>query len=570
MSTYDLTSSTFDIDNVQSGDVINVPYSGKAQSVTLPQGTYTFKCWGAQGGYRSSDTYGGKGGYSVGTLTLASPTKIFAYVGGAGNTGKTNGGFNGGGKRATYNGGGGASDIRIGVDSLYSRVIVAGGGGSDGNASRGGGAGGGITAQDTTASNYGTGGYGATQTGSSGGSGYITSTQSASSTAGGFGFGGSGLNQNSGYGGAGGGGWYGGAGTTPDGSGDDDKGGGGGSGYVYTSSTASNYPSGCKLTSVYYLSNASTTVGTSSFAGPTGTNETGHSGNGYISIVCTTVINKRSVTVTTGANGNLAFKTSEDYYFIESERVFKIENGESASVKLMPDYRYNPVLTINGTAVAISNNSYTISSVTADMTVAASFIFAGYDVKSSAGTGGTISPAGTTVVESGGSLTFTITPDEGYSIKDILVNNIRVGSTSPYTLSNVTSDTTVNVIFKRTCKVTTTVIDGDDVGYISGEATVTEGDTYEYTLASKDGVSYKATVKTDKVESDISINVSFGKPAYSGSKVVTSMGRFKRAYVGDILAAYYPHANTWNDISSITWSKAKQYTWNEIRKELID
>lgn len=63
------------------------------------------------------------------------------------------------------------------------------------------------------------------------------------------------------------------------------NGGGGGSGYVYTSSTASSYPSGCKLTSSYYLTNASTTAGSSSFPSTAGGTETGHSGNGYARIV---------------------------------------------------------------------------------------------------------------------------------------------------------------------------------------------------------------------------------------------------------------------------------------------
>lgn len=263
MATYSSLNS-LDTSKLAAGDVINVAYTGAAQSATLPAGKYTLTCLGAQGGYRSSSAYGGLGGKAVGTLTLTNATKIYAYVGGSGNTGKTNGGFNGGGKRATYNGGGGATDIRIGTDSLYARVIVAGGGGSDGATSKGGGTGGGTTGGNTTATSYGTGGYGATQTGNSGGTAYVTTTQSESSTAGGFGFGGSGLNRNGGYGGAGGGGWYGGAGTTPDSSGDDDKGGGGGSGYVYTSSTASSYPTGCLLNSSFYLSDTSMSNGVQS------------------------------------------------------------------------------------------------------------------------------------------------------------------------------------------------------------------------------------------------------------------------------------------------------------------
>ena len=82
--------------------------------------------------------------------------------------------------------------------------------------------------------------------------------------------------------GGGGGGWYGGGAP---GSNDHGGSGGGGSGYVYTSSTASNYPSGCLLNSSYYLTNAQTIAGNQSFPSPTSSsNETGHSGNGYARI----------------------------------------------------------------------------------------------------------------------------------------------------------------------------------------------------------------------------------------------------------------------------------------------
>ena len=63
---------------------------------------------------------------------------------------------------------------------------------------------------------------------------------------------------------------------------------GGGSGYVYTSSTASNYPSGCLLNSSYYLTSALTSAGDSTFKNPSGVNEIGHTGDGYVRITPTT------------------------------------------------------------------------------------------------------------------------------------------------------------------------------------------------------------------------------------------------------------------------------------------
>lgn len=270
--------------------VMNLSYTGTSQNVVLPAGTYKFECWGAQGGYRSSSTYGGKGGYSVGTITLTQTTNLFVYVGGSGNsaTAYTNniyaGGFNGGGYRYGYKGGGGATDIRIGKDDLYARIIVAGGGGSDGASNKTGMYGGGLEGGTTTES-CGSGGYGGTQTGNT----WLTTTRTTSATStsncyAGFGFGGNGCYSSSGYAGAGGGGWYGGSGSYPDGSGDDDRGGGGGSGYVYTAKTAANYPSGNYVNSSYYLTDASTVAGNQSFTAPDGSTETGHSGDGFCRI----------------------------------------------------------------------------------------------------------------------------------------------------------------------------------------------------------------------------------------------------------------------------------------------
>ena len=270
--------------SLKTGDILNYAYTGAVQSVTLPKGVYKLEVWGAQGGYRSSSTYGGKGGYSVGTITLINKTNIFIYVGGAGNIGGTSGGFNGGGARHTYNGGGGASDIRINQDSLYARVIVAGGGGSDGATNKKGMYGGG-TAGGSTSERYGTGGYGGTQTGVSSSSwqttAHSTSTTTQAGAYAGFGFGGNGIYISNGYGGAGGGGWYGGSGSCPDSSGDDDRGGGGGSGFVWT---GSNAPSGYLLGSEYYLTDASTIAGNASMPSTSGGTETGHTGNGYARI----------------------------------------------------------------------------------------------------------------------------------------------------------------------------------------------------------------------------------------------------------------------------------------------
>lgn len=109
----------------------------------------------------------------------------------------------------------------------------------------------------------------------------------------------------SGYGGAGGGGWYGGSGTVPDGSGDDDRGGGGGSGFVWTSSTASSVPSGYSVSSSYYLTDATTYAGNTSFTSTSGSTETGHSGDGYARITLVSGTKKTEITETANRWNNI-------------------------------------------------------------------------------------------------------------------------------------------------------------------------------------------------------------------------------------------------------------------------
>lgn len=245
-----------------SGERLICDCIGYGTKFKLYAGRYKIRCSGGQGAHRTKYSYARKGGYSEGTLTLPDQIDAYAYVGGSGMLAASDKNaafvqathptlcFNGGGKPSGYGSlatsgeaAGGGTDLRIGTDSLYARVIVAGGAGGCGRFDCYGGAGGGLEGNyynyDTYGSNPGPG--------------------KQSSGGGGFGYGGNGVSQSGGYGGAGGGGWYGGGATTPDGSGDDDKGGCGGSGYVLT---ADSYkPDGYLLDETYYLEDTSLVTG---------------------------------------------------------------------------------------------------------------------------------------------------------------------------------------------------------------------------------------------------------------------------------------------------------------------
>jgi prepilin-type N-terminal cleavage/methylation domain-containing protein len=128
---------------------VSFAYTGSAQTYVIPEsGYYKLQVWGASAGDNTNfDTLGGKGSYAEGEKYFDAGATIYIQVGGRGtdvgvadNTGDflTNGGYNGGGDGAGAGpSGGGATDIRMlagswdDTASLNSRVIVAGGGGGN-------------------------------------------------------------------------------------------------------------------------------------------------------------------------------------------------------------------------------------------------------------------------------------------------------------------------------------------------------------------------------------------------------------------------------------------------------
>ena len=306
----------------------NIPYFGGIVSYTTPYaGKYEFECWGANGGngfstyywdastssYREATAaeksngscicYGGKGGYTYGTLSsIAKNISFFIGVGGGGTNTSTahletngptvnaykviSGGYNGGGDGAEWNnaniyvhngaGGGGATHIATATGLLRNltkaqTLMVAGGGGG----------GGGHEAADNGGIAGGTSGYSGTKRNSTGGGEIATggsqtaggawangSDQTGGAERGSYGKGGSHINSAPGGGGGGGAGYYGGAGAYW-------HAGGGGSSYI-------NGHSGCtQQNSTYVFTSTSMIIGSnvaSQRPNPSGNN------NGYASI----------------------------------------------------------------------------------------------------------------------------------------------------------------------------------------------------------------------------------------------------------------------------------------------
>jgi hypothetical protein len=187
-------------------------YSGKEETWTVPTGIekINFLVVGAAGRNGGSQpNSAGLGAYVTGSLYVVEGTQLFINIGGSG----ANGGCNGGGS-GNCDVGGGASDIRMGGNTLYNRIIVAGGGGAS-TWSCGNAPGGNAGLNGAPGQGCGWPGGGATQfaggaAGTPGGSRCCTNFGAIFyCPAGSFGYGGQ-SNLTGGYNGCGGGGYFGG------------------------------------------------------------------------------------------------------------------------------------------------------------------------------------------------------------------------------------------------------------------------------------------------------------------------------------------------------------------------
>jgi len=103
-----------------------------------------------------------------------------------------------------------------------------------------------------------------------------------------------------------------------------------------------------------------------------------------------------------------------------------------------------------------------------------------YTITATAGTGGSISPAGATAVNSGGSQTYTVAPSSGYSISSVQADGVSAGSVSSYTFSSVTANHTISATFTSTSttSASTSTSASASTSTSTATSTYTATDTY--------------------------------------------------------------------------------------------
>ena len=137
-------------------------------------------------------------------------------------------------------------------------------------------------------------------------------------------------------------------------------------------------------------------------------------------------------------------------------------------------------------------------------------------VTATAGEGGTITPAGQTLVKKGTSKTFDITPAQGYEIVNVNVDGTDLGPISYYTFQRVGVDHTISATFQKaqpsgdTVTLTTTANEGGSVAP-AGQTGYAPGASAEITFTPDSGyqlASVKVNGRTAAVTSEITTPAS--------------------------------------------------------------
>jgi N-acetylneuraminic acid mutarotase len=190
-----------------------------------------------------------------------------------------------------------------------------------------------------------------------------------------------------------------------------------------------------------------------------------------------------TIAVTAGANGQISPHTY-DGFLAGSEQTYTIT----------PDFGYHvESLTVDGAPVTPAT-THTFTGINENHAIAATFApNPSFTITASAGTGGSITSVGETSVLGGTHKTYTITPDAGYVIENVVVDGVSKGAITGYTFTNVSAGHTIAATFASQYTITAGVASAAATGTIdpAGATSVAAGGSQTYTFAPAAGYRVK-------------------------------------------------------------------------------
>ena len=164
-----------------------------------------------------------------------------------------------------------------------------------------------------------------------------------------------------------------------------------------------------------------------------------------------------------------------------------VEHGSDQVFEIAPDDGYSVMdVSVDSKSVG-AVRGYTFPNVTSDHTIHATFAINEFIITAVAGDNGDISPAGEVVVEYGSRQMFSMIPDDGCYVLDVLINGSSAGPVMEHEFADVDSDHIIEVLFALTDH-TISAVSGDN-GSISpsGDIAVQHGSDQTFEIKPDEG-----------------------------------------------------------------------------------
>ena len=176
---------------------------------------------------------------------------------------------------------------------------------------------------------------------------------------------------------------------------------------------------------------------------------------------------------------------------IESNDIVLDCDGDTVVELMMDCYTLDSVL-VDGVRIP-DVDSYAFANVVADHTVQAFFTRNQYQIVAESAANGSLYPAGTSIVTCGGNKTYTITPNQGYYIENLIVDGDTLAPSATFSFTNVREDHTIEPVFAVfTYPITVTVAAGGNV--TPGDSVVTYGSSVHYDIVPENCYSVDSVV----------------------------------------------------------------------------
>lgn len=181
-------------------------------------------------------------------------------------------------------------------------------------------------------------------------------------------------------------------------------------------------------------------------------------------IHATFVIDNYPITATAGSNGSIA-----------PSGEIMVDHGSDQLFIITSDANYQILDVFVDKESVGPVDHYEFVNVTAPHLIHAVFTINTFTITAFSNENGTINPEGTITLPYGSDQTYTITPDFGYHIADVLVDGISVGPLSEYTFSGIDADHTIEAIFEINTYFIFTIETGNGSISPSGQIMVEHG-----------------------------------------------------------------------------------------------